>query len=51
MTATRRPWIGNYRLAVTVGIVLFAAAVLILWDAHDGRGRKMPWPLRIALPM
>lgn len=46
----RRPWIADQRTAITAGLVLFAAAVLILYDAYERRGARTPLILRPFLP-
>lgn len=30
---------------ITIGAVLAIVGMILLWDAFDGRNRKMPWPL------
>lgn len=35
---------------ISLGIALFFIAILLLWDAFDGRGRKMPWPAGGIMP-
>lgn len=27
-----------------IGALLFLVGVALLWDAFDGRGKKLPWP-------
>ncbi len=34
----------NRTLEVTIGVVLFLIGSFLLYDAFDGRGKKMPWP-------
>lgn len=46
----RKPWIASQRTAITVGLVLFATAVLILYDAYERRGARTPLALRPFLP-
>lgn len=46
----RRPWIADQRTAILVGLALFVAAVLVLYDAYERRGGRTPWPLRPFLP-
>jgi len=43
---SRRPWIPNHRTAVIVGVVLFVAGSLALYDAYEHRGRRSPVLLR-----
>jgi hypothetical protein len=37
-------WINNRGWEISIGIVLALAGMVLLWDAFDNRGRKMPWP-------
>lgn len=46
----RTPWIKDQRRAVTIGLVLFAAGVLVLYDAYERRGGRPPVILRPFLP-
>lgn len=46
----RQPWIRDQRRAIGLGLILFAVAVLVLYDAYDRRGSRPPWPLRALLP-
>lgn len=46
----RRPWIADQRTAIILGLGLFAAAVLILYDAYERRGARTPLVLRPFLP-
>lgn len=46
-----RPWIADKRVAATLGVVLFIAACLVLYDAYDRRGGKMPAILKAFTPM
>lgn len=43
---SRRPWIPKQRTAVIVGVVLFVAGSLALYDAYEHRGRRSPFFLR-----
>lgn len=29
---------------ITIGLGLALVGMLLLWDAFDNRGKKMPWP-------
>lgn len=29
---------------IIIGLILFMAGCLLLYDAFDSRGKKMPWP-------
>ena len=46
----RKPWIADQRTAVFVGLALFVAAVVVLYDAYERRGRRTPILLRPFLP-
>lgn len=46
----RRPWFRDHKTALLVGLALFAAGVLALYDAYDRRGMRAPWPLSAILP-
>jgi hypothetical protein len=37
-------FIQNRMLEILVGVVLFMAGALLVYDAYDGRGKKLPWP-------
>jgi hypothetical protein len=37
-------FIQNRALEILIGVVLFMAGALLVWDAYDGRGKKLPWP-------
>lgn len=47
---SRKPWIRDKRAAVLLGLALFVAGVVVLWDAYERRGGRAPWPLRAFLP-
>jgi hypothetical protein len=46
MAALRRPYIGDPVIEAIAGLVLFGLGAVLLHDAYDARGRKLPWPLR-----
>lgn len=46
----RRPWIRDQRAAIWLGLALFVAAVIVLWDAYERRGARTPLLLRPFLP-
>lgn len=46
----RQPWIKDQTTAIVLGILLFAAGVLVLYDAWERRGARTPIFLRWALP-
>lgn len=35
---------------ITIGIALFLIGALLVYDAFDGRGKKIPWPLGAITP-
>jgi len=37
-------FINNRKAEIILGIILFLAGALLLYDAFDARGKKMPWP-------
>lgn len=37
-------FVEDRRIEILLGIILFMAGALLLYDAFDGRGRKIPWP-------
>jgi len=43
-------FIRNRKVEIGVGIVLFLVGALMIWDAYDGRGKKVPWPAGGLLP-
>jgi hypothetical protein len=47
---SRRPWIADKSTAILVGLALFAAGVIVLWDAYERRGARPPLILRPFLP-
>lgn len=36
--------IANRVVEMWVGLLLALIGLCLLWDAFDGRGKKMPWP-------
>lgn len=46
----RGHFVKNRKTEIFLGIVLFMAGALLIWDAFDGRGRKVPWPGGAILP-
>jgi hypothetical protein len=40
----------NRMLEILIGIVLFMAGALLVYDAYDGRGKKLPWPAGAVAP-
>jgi hypothetical protein len=37
-------FIQNRALEILIGVILFMAGALLVYDAYDGRGKKIPWP-------
>jgi len=35
---------------ITLGVILFMIGALLIWDAFDGRGKQLPWPLGAIAP-
>lgn len=46
MPALRRPFIRDPVTEALAGLALFIAGAVLLHDAYDARGRKLPWPMR-----
>lgn len=46
MTRRGRHIISDPRLETAAGIAALLAAWMLLYDAHDARGGKLPWFLR-----
>jgi hypothetical protein len=42
--------VGNRKAEIVIGIILFLAGSLLLYDAFDKRGKAVPWPISGALP-
>jgi len=40
----------NRRTEIALGVILFLIGALLVWDAFDGRGKKLPWPLGAVAP-
>lgn len=47
----RKPWIPNARAAATIGVVGFVVSCLILYDAYERRGGRMPRWISVFTPM
>lgn len=43
-------FIQNRKTELIVGLIVFVAGALLLWDAWNGRGKNAPWPLGGILP-
>lgn len=37
-------WIKSQGWEATIGLIILVLGCMLLWDAFDNRGRKMPWP-------
>lgn len=35
---------------IIIGVILFLVGALLVYDAFDGRGKKMPWPMGAIAP-
>lgn len=42
-----RPFIADPRRGLWLGVALWAAGALVLWDVYERRGYKKPAPLRL----
>jgi hypothetical protein len=43
-------FIKDRKLEIFVGVILFLVGALLVWDAFDGRGKNLPWPLGAIAP-
>jgi hypothetical protein len=43
-------FIQNRKKEIVIGVVLFLVGALLLYDAFDARGKKMPWPAGAVTP-
>jgi hypothetical protein len=43
-------FIASRKTEILIGGLLFVVGALLLWDAFDGRNKKMPWPLGAIAP-
>lgn len=47
----RRPaMLRNRDAEIVLGVTLFVAGAWLIHDAYEGRGRKRPFPVSLALP-
>lgn len=37
-------WIKSQGWEGAIGVIFLVLGCMLLWDAFDNRGRKMPWP-------
>lgn len=40
----KRHFIKDRKTEIFIGVIAFAVGCLLLWDAFDNHGKKMPWP-------
>lgn len=40
----------NRKAEIILGLILFLVGALLLYDAFDARGKKMPWPAGVITP-
>lgn len=43
-------FIKDRKVEIFVGVVLFLIGSLLMFDAFDSRGKKMPWPMGALAP-
>jgi hypothetical protein len=43
-------FIQSRKYEILIGLALFIIASMLIWDAFDGRGKKMPWPGGAIMP-
>jgi hypothetical protein len=43
-------FIQNRKAEIAVGVALFLLGALLIYDAFDGRGKKVPWPGGAIMP-
>jgi hypothetical protein len=43
-------FIENRKAEILIGLALFLLGSLLMYDAFDGRGKKVPWPGGAILP-
>lgn len=43
-------FIQNRTVEIAVGVTLFLIGALLLYDAFDSRGKKLPWPFGAIAP-
>jgi hypothetical protein len=43
-------FIKNRAAEIWIGLLLFMVGALLLYDAFEGRGKKMPWPASALAP-
>lgn len=40
----------NRTAEIAIGVILFLVGALLVYDAFDGRGKKIPWPFGAVAP-
>lgn len=40
----------NRKTEIMIGVILFLVGALLVYDAFDARGKKIPWPLGAVAP-
>lgn len=43
-------FIKDRKAEIIIGLILFFAGALLIWDAFDGRGKRVPWPGGALMP-
>lgn len=43
-------FINDRKVEIFIGLLLFFTGAIMLWDAFDGRGKKVPWPGGAIMP-
>lgn len=43
-------FIRDRKVEILIGVIAFAVGCLLLWDAFDGRGKRLPWPANKIAP-
>lgn len=43
-----KPIVRNRELALYLGVGLWLAGAVLLYDAYNARGKDKPWPMRVA---
>lgn len=46
----RHHLIQNRRLEIGIGILFFLIGAILVYDAYDARGKKVPWPASMLAP-
>jgi hypothetical protein len=42
--------IEDRKVEIIFGLLFAVVGCLLLWDAFDGRGKKLPWPTNVLAP-